>query len=352
MLELLGIGKSFGSLTALGDVSLSAAAGEIHGLLGENGAGKTTLMRVLLGLERPDRGRILVDGVEHRIASPAHARELGIGMVHQHFALVGTLDGIDNLALALGRGLAFIDRGQLKRWSEAVAARLGWTLPPAVAVARLAVGERQRLEILRALLGGGRILVLDEPTAPLTPQEAQDLFRAMRQLASQGATIIFISHKLAEVEAVCTRITILRRGRVVHAGPLQDLDRARIAQLMVGSAVPGRGRRAAAPPGATQLRCDQLSTRASDTGRSLTSISLEVRAGEIVGIAGVDGNGQSELVAAILGLARRSGGQLTVLGSELPPGQPAPLASLGVIPEDRRHDGLAPTLSVSATTCW
>jgi simple sugar transport system ATP-binding protein len=348
VIRLEGIAKSFRGVAALRGVSLAVDAGSVHGLLGENGAGKTTLMRVLFGLERPDAGAIEIDGKRVDIASPRAARRLGLGMVHQHFALVPTLSVLDNLALALQAGLAVVPRARLRAELKRIAASLGWRIDADARVSELAVGEQQRVEIAKALLAGGRALILDEPTAPLTPSEAEELFVAVRRLAAGGAAVVFISHKLAEVEAVCDRITILRRGEVAHAGPLSGLSRERIAELMVGAAPPAAARGAARAPGEDLLVARGLRIAGRGAVPAVREASFAVRSGEIVGIAGVDGNGQAELVRAILGLLRPSAGELVVDGAALHRGERAPLDRLGVIPEDRRRDGLALGLPLTA----
>jgi len=346
MLSLEGIAKAFGATQALDDVSFTLERGSIHGLLGENGAGKTTVMRILFGLERPDRGVIRIAGTAVRITSARQARALGIGMVHQHFALVPSLSVAENLVLALGAGLAGGRQAALQARIANLGAELGWPIDLRARVGDLAVGQQQRLEILKALLGGGQVLILDEPTAPLTPLEAADLFRVVKVLASRGTAVVFISHKLAEVEAVCDRLTILRRGRVVMSGPLAGMTRGRITELMIGAAVVAPVRGAARPPGAVLLDLEQVSVADRQRRERVHRVALQVRAGEIVGIAGVDGNGQTELVRAILGQAPASG-TIAIEGVASGAAHGATRERLGVIPEDRQQDGLALALSLT-----
>jgi ABC-type uncharacterized transport system ATPase subunit len=346
MLRLQGICKAFGATQALTDVSLDIAFGSIHGLLGENGAGKTTLMRILFGLERADRGSITLAGVEQHITSAQGARAAGIGMVHQHFALVPNLTALENLVLAQGRGLGGTGSMAIRQKVARLSGELGWTIDCDRKVSELAVGSQQRLEIIKALLGGGRVLILDEPTAPLTPLEATDLFRAVRVLAARGTAVIFISHKLAEVEAVCSEVTILRRGRRVHHGPLKELTRARIAELLVGAQVETPLREGPPSVGEVRLEARHLSVLGRHGEPRVREVGFEVRAGEIVGIAGVDGNGQGELVRALLRL-QESTGVISLDGREIPAEAAMPLTLMGVIPEDRRHEGLALGLSIT-----
>ena len=339
MIGCTDVARSFGGVQALTGVSLSAAAGSVHGILGENGAGKSTLMRILFGLDRPDRGAVLIDGRPVRLRSPRDAGRLGIGMVHQHFTLVPTLTVLDSCVLAAGTGLGPIDRDAWRRRLAETAARLRWTLDPDARIAGLGVGQRQRVEIVKALLAGGRVLILDEPTAVLTPQEVDELLPALRALADGGATVLFISHKLHEVERLCDRLTILRRGAVVHDGPRAELDRERMAALLVGdSAVADAPQaRASSLPGADRLIVRDL------TGDGLRDVTFAVRAGEVVGIAGVDGNGQGPLIRAVLddGAAVATPG--IPAGERLAGGK-----RLGLIPDDRQHEALVLALPITA----
>ncbi len=349
MLEVRHIFKSFGRLRVLEDVSLGFAPGRIHGLLGENGAGKTTMMNILFGLLQADSGEIVVDGRAVRIGSPRAAQALGIGMVHQHFKLVPTLTTAENLALAMRERPAKVGL-RAEAWLE----RLGWQLPLQTLAGRLSVGQQQRAEILKALLTtdrtaqakSGRTLILDEPTAVLTPQEAGELFVAMRSLKASGAAVIFITHKLAEVESVCDEVAILRRGRVVHAGPREGISVSEIAARMIGeAAVAAVERREAVER--HEGRPVVLALRHASAGM-LRDVSLEVRAGEILGIAGVDGNGQADLLAALVGDLPLREGKLEIRGRDCTRARIRErLKQMAVIPDDRHR--LAAVLPLSVT---
>ena len=337
MIGCADVSRSFGATRALDGVGFSARPGSVHGILGENGAGKSTLMRILFGLDQPDTGTVLIDDRAVRLDSPRSAVALGIGMVHQHFTLVPTLSVLDSCILAAGRGLGAVDRGQWRKRLAATAEKLHWQLDPQALIRNLSVGERQRVEIVKALLTGGRFLILDEPTAVLTPHEVDELLPALRSLADGGTTVLFISHKLHEVQRLCDQLTILRRGRVVHDGLAARLSREQLAELLVGAVPPPAARAAAQAPGATRLQVQNLHRG------GLREVSFAVAGGEIVGIAGVDGNGQAPLVQALLsdetavetpGLsaAERLGGA----------------HRLGLIPDDRQHEALVLPLSITA----
>ena len=336
MIAFAGIAKAFAGVPALSDVSLTLAAGQVHGLLGENGAGKSTLVRILFGLERADAGTIAIAGKPVVIRSPRDARGLGLGMVHQHLALVPTLDVVDNLALTLQSGLGAVPRRALAKRLVADAAVLGWQVDPHARVGNLAMGQQQRVEILAALAGGSRALILDEPTAVLTPQEVDELLPALRRLAAAGRTIVLISHKLHEVGRVCDTVSILRRGRLVHHGRSADLDHARMAELMLGAPPPPPSTRPAARPGAERLNVSGLVVSGRGGRPAVDGATFAVRAGETVGIAGVDGNGQAELVAAVLGLGPHAAGVITIRGA----------GGIGYIPDDRHRHALLPARSV------
>ncbi|MEI7766611.1 MAG: ABC transporter ATP-binding protein [Phycisphaerae bacterium] len=344
MLELRDITKYFGPQRALSGVSLTVARGQIHGILGENGAGKSTLMNIVYGLLTPDTGSMQLDGRTLHLRSPADALAAGIGMVHQHFKLVGPLTVLENLALSC--------QHQWGWWrTEALHQRVlpylqQWQLNPHARVETLTIGQQQRVEIVKALLAGGRILILDEPTAVLTPQEADALFVTLRQIAAQGTTLLFISHKLHEVRQLCQSITILRRGEHIHSGAVADLDDAAITQHMVGYALTPAPRSiiSVGPP---RLVLSDLSTTTSGTHTTLRKVSLTVHAGEIVGIAGVDGNGQRELADVIIGMQPYTHGTLQLAGTEARTLSPAQRRrQIAFIPEDRQRDGLIMPLSV------
>ncbi len=318
VLRLAGITRRFGPLLANDAIDLELRRGEILALLGENGAGKTTLMNILFGHYVADAGDVTVAGADGVLGplppgSPHAALAAGIGMVHQHFTLAENLTGLDNIMLGTEPVLRLNRRtGAARKKVEAVMRESGLTVDLDVQVSRLAVGERQRVEILKALYRDARILVLDEPTAVLTPTEADGLFATIRSLAARGLAVIFISHKLGEVLAVSHRIAVLRAGRKVGEMATADADRRKIAELMVGRDVPV-SRRTPRAPGAALLELDRVSVR-GDHRRSLQEATLAVAEGEIVGIAGVSGNGQAAVAALVAGLDRPSGGTMRLFG--------------------------------------
>ncbi len=302
-ITMQGIVKHFPGVLACDHVDFDVQAGEVHALLGENGAGKSTLMKILYGLYRPDAGTILLDGQPVRIQSPTDAIRLGIGMVHQHFMLVDELTVTENVALGLpsGRG-PLLDLTQVEARVRELAAAYRITVDPQAPVWTLAVGERQRVEILKVLYRGAALLILDEPTAVLTPQEVDDLFVTLRQMLQGGHSIIFISHKLHEVLAISDRITVLRGGRLVASVPNANVTRSELARLMVGREVILERTHAALPERQLRLVIQDVSALGITGQPALRNVSLGVHAGEILGIAGVSGNGQRELAEVIAGL--------------------------------------------------
>jgi len=347
--RMVGITKKFGTVHANDEINFSIRPGEICGLLGENGAGKTTLMNVMCGLYSPDRGEIYLNGERVIFRSPRDAAARGIEMVHQHFVLVPVFSAVENIALGLASDRwPFLSLDQVRAKITALMNKHGLSVELDTPVQSLSVGEKQRIEILKALIRGARVLILDEPTAVLTPQEASDLFNVCRKLASDGCSIVFISHKLDEVLAVCHRATVLRHGRVVGTADTRDVNARTLARMMVGRDVLLEVPRMATTPGPPVLETLELCAQNDDGEPALRGVSLTVRAGEIVGIAGVDGNGQLPLVECLMGLRRRTSGVVRIAGSEISECSPAEIIARGVgySPPDRSHDGLAPDLSV------
>jgi len=331
-------------------VDLNVRWGEVHALLGENGAGKTTLMNVVYGLTRPDAGEVHFDGRQAHVSGPLDAIRLGIGMVHQHFMLIPPLTVAENVVL--GRETArrgVIDLQQARREVAELARRYGLEVDAGARVAELSVGLQQRVEILKALYRGARLLVLDEPTAVLTPPEAERLFEVVHELTAAGSAVIFITHKLGEVMAVADRITVMRRGRVVATTSPAESSPAELARLMVGRPVLLRVEKGAAHPGGPVLRLEDLTVHDERHGAAVDDVSLEVRAGEIVGVAGVEGNGQDHLVEAILGLRHARAGRILLGERDITHDTTRRVLMEGVghIPADRYAMGVVPELSVA-----
>ncbi len=342
-LELRGITKRFGSLVANDAIDLELRRGEIHALLGENGAGKSTLMNVLYGLLQPDEGEIRLNGEPVRIDSARRAIGLGIGMVHQHFMLVPVMTVAENLVLGTepANGPLLDYKAAAARTRE-LSERFGLAVRPDAKVQDLGVGAQQRVEILRALFRGAKVLVLDEPTAVLTAQESQDLFRVLRTLKEEGTSIVFISHKLNEVLDVSDRVTVLRRGKKIDTVQTEGSTERSLASLMVGRDVLLRVDKPEHTPGEPLLQVRDLHA-VDDRGLpAVNGLSLEVRAGEIVGVAGVDANGQSELIEAIVGLRHPTAGQVILDGDDLAGKNTREILDAGVghIAEDRHRRGL------------
>ncbi len=356
-LELQGITKRFGSLVANDHIDLSIAPGTIHALLGENGAGKSTLMNILYGLIQPDEGKILADGQPITVHSPKDALAAGIGMVHQHFMLVPVFTVAENVALGHEetKPLGWLDRRRMRAKVRALSEQYGLQVDPDALTEDLPVGVQQRVEILKALVRDAQVLILDEPTAVLTPGETEDLFRIMRELRASGKAIVFISHKLKEVQAIADTVTILRRGKVVGQRP-PSTSEDELAALMVGRNVQLRVSKTAAKPGPIVLDVKDLVVPAGhadlpgeEHAPAVNGLTFRVRAGEILGIAGVQGNGQTELCEALMGLLPVTSGSVHLNErdiTEITP-QARLRAGIGYIPEDRQQDGLVSSFPVS-----
>jgi ABC-type uncharacterized transport system ATPase subunit len=350
-LELEGITKRFGTLVANDGISLTVESGEIHCLLGENGAGKSTLMNVLFGLLRPDSGEIRVDGKVVHFADPGDAIAEGIGMVHQHFMLVPVFSVAENVVLGFEptRALGFLDRKAARNEIRKLSAEFGLEVDPDAIVENLPVGLQQRVEILKALLRDVSLLILDEPTAVLTPQEIEGLFTIMQSLAASGRSILFITHKLKEVLAVADRITVVRQGRVIGTTTPAETDEEGLATMMVGRNVDLVVHKADADPGEVVLELNDL-TLADDRGvTTVDHVDLTVRAGEVVALAGVQGNGQTELAEALLSLSPVRSGSIHLDGKDITGVTPrtALRAGIAYIPEDRQLEGLVLSMSIA-----
>lgn len=349
-LELRGITKRFGSLVANDHIDLVVEPGQIHALLGENGAGKSTLMNVLYGLYQADEGEILLDDAVQHFRGPGDAMAAGIGMVHQHFMLVPVFTVAENVMLGheQTKGLGTLDIAKAREHVRTVAARFGFDIDPDAVVGDLPVGVQQRVEIIKALSRDARVLVFDEPTAVLTPQETDELMAIMRQLRDEGTAIVFITHKLREVREVADRITIVRLGRVVgEASP--TATNAELASLMVGRAVELTVHKEAPRLGEGGLEVRNLRVLTSTGAIVVDDVDFTVRPGEVLAVAGVQGNGQTELVEAIVGLAARVEGNIILDGIELVGKSVRGIldAGVGFVPEDRTEDGLVAGFSVA-----
>ncbi|WP_421654812.1 ABC transporter ATP-binding protein [Leptothermofonsia sp. ETS-13] len=348
-LRLEGIIKRFGSFVANDAINLEVQAGSIHALLGENGAGKTTLMNILSGLYQPDAGQIYLNGKPVQISSPGEAIQHGIGMIHQHFMLVPQLSVTENIILGTESSLHLNLRQKAKAIAT-MAEAYGLSVDPLARVDDLPVGSQQRVEILKALYRKARLLILDEPTAVLTPLEVDSFFNVLRRLAAQDHTIIFISHKLEEVLNLCDRVTVLRRGQVVATVPTQEATRQELARLMVGREVLFQPDKIEQPAGAVVLEVQNLQVRDDRNLLALRGISFQLRAGEILGIAGVDGNGQRELADAIAGLRSVVDGTIYLNGQDITHWSPQHRVKhlkLGYIPEDRQKMGLVMRFTIA-----
>ena len=378
ILELRNVTKTFGDFVAVDNVDFDLKAGEIHAILGENGAGKSTLMNLIYGLYQPSTGRIYVTDREGwrrrlRAKSPRDAIDNGIGMVHQHFMLIENLTVAENIALSLGKleSDEGVDEagGRFKRWfrrfrfekekaigiTETLSEQFGLTVDPTALVRTLSVGLKQRVEILKALAVDARILILDEPTAVLSPQEVEGFFTILRKLQADGRAIIFISHKMKEVLSISDRITVLRRGKKVYLGPTGELTARELAREMIGEEINEVERSGGGGlpnpdengPADSVLHLENLTVLGSRNETAVSDVSMETRRGEIVGIAGVDGNGQRELAEAIMGLRHHASGTINILGANLHGTKAVRQRGVGYIPEDRQTTGIITSFSVT-----
>jgi simple sugar transport system ATP-binding protein len=351
VLEMRGIRKEFPGVVANDDVSLEVRRGEVHALLGENGAGKSTLMNILYGLYRPDAGEIHLNGRPVSFSSARDAMNAGIGMVHQHFMLVPVMTVAENVVLGTEpvKDGVLLDEKAAERRVADMARTFKFAVDPSALVQDIGVGQQQRVEIMKALYRNADILILDEPTAVLTPQEASDLFEILRTLQREGISIVFISHKLGEVLEIADRITVLRRGRTIETVPRAGATEESLARAMVGRDVLLRVDKPPASAGEVLLSVQDLHVRDDRGIAKVRGISFEVRSGEIVGIAGVDGNGQTELIEALTGLRRAESGRIEVGGRELHHASTREVldAGLGHIPEDRQRRGLVLEFSLA-----
>ncbi len=348
MLEMRGITKRFPGVLANDNVSFDVKPGEVHTLLGENGAGKSTLMKILFGLYQADEGEILFNGSPLNVSSPSAAIEAGIGMIHQHFMLVPTLTVTENVALGLSSGVK-PDLDAVASGVRSLAQEYGLHVDPEAHIWQLSVGERQRVEILKALYRDAQLLVLDEPTAVLTPQEVEDFFITLRKLADDGRGLIFISHKLHEVMALSDRITVLRDGRVSGDTTPEETSREELAQMMVGRPVKLAPDKSEVDPGEARLVISGLTVDGDRGQVAVSGIDLEVRAGEVLGIAGVSGNGQRELAEAVAGLRSVTSGSIKLDGVEVTGARPRSVraAGLAYVPEERMRDGAVGAFTVT-----
>jgi simple sugar transport system ATP-binding protein len=342
-LEMQGIVKRFPGVLAVNNVDFDVRSGEIHALLGENGAGKSTLMKLLYGLHQPDEGRILLDDIEVKNRSPHDAIMRGIGMVHQHFMLVPSLTVAENIALGQKSTRRWkLDLNTIRRGVRELSERYNLKVNPDTPIWQLSVGEQQRVEIVRAIYKGAALLILDEPTAVLTPGEVEDLFVVLRKMKVDGNALVFISHKLHEVLSLSDRITVLRDGARVDTIPTSQATKLKLTEMMVGRPVTLEYERVDVTPGAERLTLTNVSALSDRNDLGLKSVSLSVRAGEIVGIAGVSGNGQTELAQVIAGLRPVMSGKIEIAGTDITNKSSSLINRLGVsyIPEERMLDGV------------
>jgi len=351
VLELRGVTKRFPGVLANDHIQLDLREGEVHALLGENGAGKSTLMNIVYGLYHPDEGEIYVKGRKIELGSPKEAIDAGIGMVHQHFMLIPVMTVAENIVLATEptHGGVFLDLGNARERVGEISERYGLFVDPGAKIENISVGQQQRVEILKALYRGADILILDEPTAVLTPQEARELFEVVRSLTSQGKSVIFISHKLDEVTEIADRISVLRRGKLIDTVPAAGATEQGLAQLMVGREVLLRVEKQPPKPGEPLLEVEDIHVQDDRGLEVVRGVSFEVREGEILGIAGVDGNGQTELIDSITGLRHPTSGRVRIGGRDMTTSSARARldAGIGHIPQDRQLHGLVLDFSLA-----
>lgn len=350
IVEMRGITKQFPGVLANDQVDFELRRGEIHALLGENGAGKSTLMSVLAGLYKPEAGTIYVDGQPVSFNSPKDAIAMGLGMIHQHFTLIDSHTVTENILLGLDEPRFLMKLPNYDKKMDEMGKQFGLQVTPSAKIWQLSVGEQQRVEILKMLYRGVRVLIMDEPTSVLAPQEIEELFKTLRSMTADGRSIVFISHKLHEVMSIADRITVLRQGKVTAEGiRTADTSKSELANLMVGRKVLFQLDKVAKKPGEVVLELDEVNALNDKGVQALKQVSLQVRSGEIVGIAGVAGNGQSELGELITGLRRATSGRVLVNGKDVTNKSARIPIKAGVahIPEDRTHVGTAPNLTIT-----
>lgn len=343
VIEMRNITKEFGAFKANDAVNLQVKKGEIHALLGENGAGKSTLMNMLSGILEPTSGEIYLNGKEVKITSPTTANKLGIGMVHQHFMLVDAFTVTENIILGSEKShLGMLNKKAARQEIEEVSKRYGLSVNPDAYVRDISVGMQQRVEILKTLYRGAEVLIFDEPTAVLTPQEIEELITIMKELVKEGKSIILITHKLDEIKAVADRCTVIRRGKGIGTVAIKDVTSQQLADMMVGRAVSFKTTKKPAEPKEVVLDVKDLVVKENRGIEAVKNLSLQVRTGEVLGIAGIDGNGQSELLQALTGLRKVESGRITINGEDITNLSPRKITETGVghVPEDRHKYGL------------
>ncbi len=350
VIEMRHIVKKFGDFAANDDINLQVQQGEIHALLGENGAGKSTLMNILTGLLQPTSGEIIINGQRVTVDSPSKSDALGIGMVHQHFMLIDAFTVTENIILGseVTKGLSLDTKSAAKK-IKALSEKYGLQVDPYAKIADISVGQQQRVEILKTLYRGADILIFDEPTAVLTPQEIDELITILHNLAKEGKSIVLITHKLDEIRAAADTVTVIRAGQSIKTFPVAGVSSQELADLMVGREVSFKTEKAAAKTGATVLKMADLEVHDARGVTAVKDFSLEVKSGEIVGIAGIDGNGQTELIQAITGLTKVQAGHVLLQGKEVTNKRPRQITEAGVghIPEDRLRFGMEVDMTLS-----